>query len=516
MEPASPSPRTDHIRSRSAEVRRPERRAGADGGGRGRPSSARREGLRFIQGLRARTSLLPHMAHIPIATHDPKSPNVTISILPEDLRRSMYVVGKTGVGKSALLERLLLGAVDAGFGACLIDPHGELADRVLGLLPRPAVPRVVRFAPKDAYPVGLNLLAGGEATSRALIASQLVDVFRKLWGQTLFGPRSEHLLRNSVLVLLENPGTTLPCLGRMLVDEPYRAKLLERVTDPVVRLFWTQEFPGLGRSMQAEVTAPVLNKLGALSTPAVRRVLGQPKPRLSVRDAMDEGRIIVADLSGIGRDAAQLLGALLVAQVTIAAHGRAGTPEAAKRPCLVVADEFPAYATSSFTELLSEGRKFGLAAVLAHQFTAQIPRELLASILGNAGTLVAFRVSAQDAEALEPEFAPELTARHLVQLKRFRIALKLLRGGEPVPPFICHTPPPGVPSRARRDTHVRVSRQRYGRAAARTDRDIAAALAVTESAGSAVGGPRSPRRSSGKSGGRGQAGRRRERAGDAA
>lgn len=428
------------------------------------------------------------MKPIPIATHDPKSPNVTIAILPDDLGRSMYVVGKTGVGKSAFLERLLLGAIKAGFGACLIDPHGELADRVLGLLPRGHGPRVVRFAPKDDCPVGLNLLAGSPETPRALVASELVDVFRKLWGPTLFGPRSEHVLRNSVLMLLENPGTTLPCLTRLLLDEGYRAKLLERVSDPVVRLFWTQEFPALGRAMQAEVTAPVLNKLGALGAPAVRRVLGQARPRFSVRDAMDQGRIVIADLSGIGRDASGLLGALLVAQVTIAAHGRAGTPEAQERPFLLVADEFHAYVTSSFAELLSEGRKFGLAAVLAHQFTTQVPREIFSSIVGNVGALVAFRVSAEDAAVLEPEFAPEITVRHLVDLRRYRIALRLLRHGEPVRPFICRTLPPGTPSVAEREKICRVSRERYGRAGDRVDREIAAALASSGGRAGAVQG----------------------------
>ena len=265
---------------------------------------------------------------IPIATHDPKSAKAAIHIAADDLRRHIYVVGQSGVGKSVFLEHLALGALSAGFGVCLVDPHGELADRLLALMPGRAAGRVVRFAPKDERPVGLNLLAGNDGVERALIASEVVDVFRKLWGQALFGPRSEHLLRNSVLALLETPGATMPSLSRLLVDEPYRRTVVERVTDPVVRLFWEAEFPGLGRSMQAEVTAPVLNKLGALSMPVVRRVLGQVRPRLSVRAAMDEGKIVVADLSGIGRDAAQLIGALLVAQLTISARAR--RPETAR------------------------------------------------------------------------------------------------------------------------------------------------------------------------------------------
>jgi len=417
---------------------------------------------------------------IAIATHDPKSQRATIRIAPADLLRSVYVTGKTGTGKSVFLERLFLGAVQSGFGACLIDPHGDLAQTVLELLPKSLTNSVIVFAPKDtASPVGLNLLAPTPGASRSLVASMIVEVFRKLWGQTLFGPRSEHLLRNGVLMLLENPGTTLPSLLRLLVDEPYRMKLLARVTDPVVRLYWTKEFPGLSKTFVAEVTSPIQNKLGALTAPVVRRVLGQAAPRLSLPEVMANSRILIADLSGIGRDAAELIGAILVAGIALAARLRDGTPESERPPFLLVADEFQSYMTESFAELLAEGRKFGLAAALAHQHAAQLPDSVRSAILGNVGTVVAFRVSAEDALALEPEFAPEVVASELIRLRRYRVALKLVRSGMPQRAMLCRTLAPLPRTAETADsaaTTTRVSSERYGRAASAVDRDLETAL----------------------------------------
>lgn len=414
--------------------------------------------------------------NIVIATHDLASPRAAITITSADLLRSVYVVGKTGSGKSALMECLLLGAVDAGFGCALLDPHGDLAQRVLALLPRRHWNRLVLFEPADdTRPVGLNLLAPTIGASRAIVASGLVEVFRKLWGPTLFGPRSEHLLRHALLALLETPDTTLLGLLRLLVDEAYRYRIITRVTDPVVRLFWTREVPLIPKHFWAEIVAPLLNKLGALTAPAVRRVVGQASPRLRLREIMDGGRILVCDLSRIGADATELLGALVVTGLTVAAQSRAELPPAQRRPFLVFADEFHRYATSSFVGLLAESRKFGVGAVLAHQHAAQLPDDVRAAILGNAGTLVAFTQSADDAKLLAPEFAPEVTATELARLPRYRIALRLLRNGTPTRPTTAYTiPPPAagpVPP-----TLLRIARERYGRLATTVDAEIAEAI----------------------------------------
>ena len=417
------------------------------------------------------------MSSTPLATHESRSQRLVISIAPADLLRSMYIIGKTGTGKSALLLRVLLGAVEGDFGTCLIDPHGDLATQLLENLPPRHWNRVVYLHPDEHEPpVGLNLLDPAPGMSRSLVASGIVEVFRKLWGQTLFGPRSEHILRNAILALLSSPSPTLLGLLRLLVDERYRMRVVARVSDPVVRTFWLREFTMFDKRFATEVMAPVLNKLGALSAPAVRRVVGQVAPRLRLRDVLDEGRILVCDLSGIGRDAAQLLGALLVAGIGLAAQSRAGRPEAERRPFLLAADEFHAYTTLSFATLLAEGRKFGLCAALAHQHAAQLDPELRAAILGNAGTLVSFALSADDAELLAPEFEPEVKAEDLVRLRRYTIALRLLRNGEPMRSIECETisPPPrngGPPA-----TLLRISRERYGRNVEVVDREIGEAL----------------------------------------
>jgi hypothetical protein len=392
----------------------------------------------------------------------------------------VYVVGKTGTGKSTFLENLLLRSADAGFGGALIDPHGDLFSRVLENLPSRHWNRVAILRPADAgRPVGVNLLGALAWGSRTLVASGVIEVFQTLWGSTLFGPRSEHVLRHAALAVLETPSPTLLGLLRFLVDAPYRARALSRVTDPVVRVFWAKEFPALSKQFAAEVTAPVLNKLGALASPVVRRLVGQAAPRMDFRELMDESRILIVDLSGIGRDAAHFIGALVMTGLDLAAHARAGKPASERPPFLVVADEFHTYLTRSFVSLLSEGRKFGVCAALAHQHAAQLDPEVRAAILGNAGTLAAFTLSAEDAETIAPEFEPELVAADLIRLRRHHLALRLLHNGEATRPMIVRTLPPAPIADEKPETLLRISAERYGRPAKLVDREISEALGVT-------------------------------------
>jgi hypothetical protein len=282
-----------------------------------------------------------------------------------------------------------------------------------------------------------------------------------------------------VLAILDTPAATMLGLLRFLIDADYRARALARVQDPVVRIFWAKEFPALGKSFSAEVTAPVLNKLGALASPVVRRLVGQAAPRLDLKTVLDERRILLVDLSGIGKDAAQFIGALIVTGLDLAAHARAGSRPSERSPFLLVADEFPTYTTRSFLSLLAEGRKFGLCAALAHQHAAQLDQETRAAILGNAGTLAAFSLSADDAKTIEGEFAPELVAADLVRLRRHHLALRLLRNGEPKRPMIVRTLPPVPVAGEAPDTLLRISSERYGRPASVVDREIREALGVT-------------------------------------
>jgi hypothetical protein len=418
---------------------------------------------------------------IPIATHDPRSPRAVVSIHSGDLLRSVYLVGKTGTGKSTFLENLFVRSVDAGFGAALIDPHGDLFWRILENLPSRHWNRVIILRPADnGRPVGINLLGALAWSSRALVASGVIEIFRTLWGPTLFGPRSEHVLRHAVLAVLDTPAATLLGLLRFLVDADYRMRALARVTDPVVRVFWAKEYPALGKQFAAEVSAPVLNKLGALASPVVRRIVGQAAPRLDFRQVMDHRRILVVDLSGIGRDAAQFIGAIIVTGLDLAAHARATAHAAERPPFLLVADEFQSYLTRSFLTLLAEGRKFGICAALAHQHAAQLDPETRAAILGNAGTLGAFSLSADDAKAISGEFAPELSVEDLVRLRRHHLALRLLRHGESQRPMVVRTLPPVPVSGDVPDTLLRISSERYGRPADIVDREIREALGMSQ------------------------------------
>jgi hypothetical protein len=243
-------------------------------------------------------------------------------------------------------------------------------------------------------------------------------------------------------------------------------------------VFWAKEYPALGKQFAAEVSAPVLNKLGALASPVVRRIVGQAAPRLDLRQVLNDRRILVVDLSGIGRDAAQFIGAIIVTGLDLAAHARATARSAVRPPFLLVADEFHTYMTRSFLTLLAEGRKFGICAALAHQHAAQLDPETRAAILGNAGTLGAFSLSADDAKSMAPEFAPELTAEDLVRLRRHHFALRLLRNGEPQRPMIVRTLPPVPVSGDAPDKLIRISAERYGRPAEVVDREISEALGV--------------------------------------
>ncbi len=416
-------------------------------------------------------------ASIPIAATDEGHGTRTHALSLPDLLRSMWVVGKTGTGKSVLLERVALGAIRANWGCALIDPHGDLANRVLALLPRARWNDVVHFQPKDeAHSIGLNLLSE-PGVPKALLASGIVEVFRRTWGKTLFGPRSEHLLRNAVLALLELPGATLLMLERLLLDEAWRAKTVLRVTDPVVRGFWTREFAQLDRRFAAEVTAPVLNKLGALSAPAVRRAVGQSSPTLVLGRWLERGHLLIADLSGIGRDGAEMLGSLLVTGLSLAAQRRGRLPPEARSPCLLVADEFHAFASASFGDVLAESRKFGLGAVMAHQHLAQLDEGLLAAIRGNAGSIAAFRLGAADAREVSDELGGAIAPVILQGLPRHHVALRLLADGEPRQAAIGVTlPPPAAPPVP--ETLLRISRERYARPAATVDREISDALGL--------------------------------------
>lgn len=353
-------------------------------------------------------------------------------IKPHDLTRHMLVLGKTGMGKSTLLETLFLAQVERGMGAALLDPHGDLAERVIAEFPRFRRNDLIAFRPGMPGDRGtLNLLAHRDPSERPLVAANALSVFRKVFAES-WGPRTEWVLRGAIQTLLEVPRSTLLGINRLLTEERFRAMALRHVRDDMVRRFWEIEFAAYPPAFRVEVVSPVLNKVGGLlGHPVVRAVVDSPKRGLSMRKVMDEGRVLVADLAKgrIGEDASAFLGAVLLARIQLDAYGRGSVPPDARRIFTVHVDEVASFATESLTGFLAEARKYGVGLVAATQQLDQLPPALRSAAFGNVGSLVAFRVGPEDAEALEPEFAPELRAEDLLRLPRHAFAVRLCVDG---------------------------------------------------------------------------------------
>jgi hypothetical protein len=388
-------------------------------------------------------------------------------LLPSDRLRHVWVIGKTGSGKSTLLSNLIVQDLQRGNGLALLDPHDDLVETVLPFVPRHRIADTMLFTPDDRdYPISFNVFRQGRKAhaDTALLTAQLVSVFKKFWASS-WGPRLEHVLRNAVLAVAPDPRATLLFLYRFLTEPDLRTKVTEKISDPVVRQFWNKEFPSYGRSLQSEAVAPALNKLGAfVASPIVRNIIGQERSRLDLIELMNSRGLLLANLATgrIGEDASHLLGGLLLTAMQLAAMER---PRGGA-PFYIYIDEFQNFVTDSIATMLSEARKFGLGLILAHQYLEQLPETIRGAVLGNVGTMVIFRVGAQDALILEPEFAPAFTAYDLQSIPRYHTAVKLTARGEQLAPFSSRTLPAlNIPPDAARITErIRAaSRRRFCR-----------------------------------------------------
>jgi hypothetical protein len=403
-----------------------------------------------------------------------------IGIRGDDRRRHLYVVGKTGMGKSTLLQNLLGEDIGKGRGCGLIDPHGDLVEAVLAAVPSQRTNDVVLFDAGDrAYPVAFNPLADASPERRPLVASAILTAFKKIYADS-WGPRMEHIFRNSLLTLLEVPGASLVSLVRLLGDARYRDTVTSCLSDPVVRAFWQQEFAGMPARLQAEAIAPIQNKCGQfVSSPLLRHILGQPRSTIDLRKIMDTGQVFLANLSKgrVGEDASDLLGALLVSSVQLAAMSRADAAEAERRDFFLYVDEFQSFATESFASILSEARKYRLCLTLANQYLAQVDEPVAAAVFGNVGSVFSFQVGAQDAELLAEQLGGQVTAADLLAVPRYEAYLRLLVDGQPSRAFSVHTMAAqhaGNPQRA--EIIRRRSQNRYGRPLRDVESEIARAV----------------------------------------
>lgn len=401
-------------------------------------------------------------------------------IRPKDRLRHLWVLGKTGAGKSTLLARLIAHDLAQGNGVAVLDPHGSLIAEVLPQVPSERTADVLLISADAEHPVSFNLFRQGKTpvANTALLTSNILSVFRKQWADS-WGPRLEHIFRNALMAVAAHPEATLLMVYRFLTDKDVRPQILRHVHDPVVRHFWTVEFPGYSRSLQADALSPVLNKLGAfISMPLVRNMVGQVRSRVDLLQLMNRRGVLLADLSvgQWGDDASRLLGGFITTALQLATMRRG---VGVQTPFYVYIDEFQNFVTDALATTLAEARKFGLGLTLAHQYVAQLPRPVLDAMLGNIGTVLSFRLGAQDALELAPEFEPEFTAHDLTRLPRFHLAVKLLIDGQAARPFSARSLPGiAIPADAteRRRCILQHSRQRHGRRRDQVERAVGAQL----------------------------------------
>lgn len=359
-----------------------------------------------------------------------------------DRMAHMYIIGKTGTGKSTLIETLIRQDIEAGRGCALIDPHGDLAERVVATVPQHRQDDLVYFnAPDPKQPFGFNPLLRVPSAYRSLAASGLIEVFKKMWTDA-WGVRMEHILRNTLHALLETRDATFADILRLLTDASYRRGIVANLENEQVKAFWTTEFAKYSYRYRAEAIAPIQNKVGAfLTDPLLRRITaGAPQP-IRLRKLMDDQGVLIANLAKgrLGEDTSSLLGGLLVTLVGLAAFTRASLPEAERRPFFLYVDEFQSFTTLALATMLSELRKYGVAATLAHQYLHQLEPDIRHAVLGNAGTLIAFRVGAEDAPLFARELGPRFGVDDLLNLPNHHIYLRLMIEGEPSRSFSART-----------------------------------------------------------------------------
>lgn len=387
----------------------------------------------------------------------------------------MYIVGKTGTGKSTLIENMVISDIRRGNGLALIDPHGDLAKDVLNFIPKGRMKDVIYFNPSDShYPVAFNPLEKVNSDQYHLVASGLISVFKKIWFE-FWGPRLEHILRHSLLTLLELPGSTLLDVPRLLTDKEFRSGIVAKIKNQQVKDFWLWEFERYSAWLRSEAISPILNKIGQfLATVPIRNIVGQRENTFDLRKVMDEGKILIVNLSKgeIGEDDCALLGAMIVTKIQLAALSRADLKEKKRRPFYLYVDEIHNFLTQSFADILSEARKYGLNLILAHQYIEQLDKKIRAAIFGNVGTIISFKVGVDDAKYLAREFHPVFNETDLINLSNYRIYLKLMVNGVASRAFSAITLPPPERKTAYKDTIIEESRVTYGRPRKEVEREI--------------------------------------------
>jgi energy-coupling factor transporter ATP-binding protein EcfA2 len=418
----------------------------------------------------------------PLGFYNFRNHRKKFGIKTDDRRRHIYVVGKTGTGKTTLLKNMMIADIQAGRGVAVLDPHGDFAESLLDYVPEERINDVIYFDPSDMEnPIAFNPMEQVGTEFKHLVASGIMSVFKKIWVDA-WSARMEYILNNTLLSLLEFPNSTLLGVMRMFGDKEYRKQIVSQLKDPVIKSFWENEFANYGQRLESEALASIQNKVGQLvSNPLIRNIMGQPRSALNMREIMDQGKILIVNLSKgkIGEDNSALMGAMIITRFQLAAMSRVDIKdEKDRRDFFVYVDEFQNFATDSFANILSEARKYGLSLTLAHQYIGQLEEgettRVRDAIFGNVGTIITFRVGATDAEFLEKEFMPQFLQTDLVNLAFANVYVRLMIDGVASQPFSAETLPPAMPPLVSyRDVIIKNSEAHYGTPRAIVEKKIA-------------------------------------------
>ncbi|OGM12678.1 hypothetical protein A2V80_01900, partial [Candidatus Woesebacteria bacterium RBG_16_39_8b] len=383
-----------------------------------------------------------------------------------DRLRHIWTVGKTGTGKSTMIANMVIDDLKKGRGVAVIDPHGDLCDDILDYIPKSRINDTIYFNPADReFPIIVNPLEVVNREEAELVVSGLMSIFTKIW-ENVWSARMEYILRNCFMTLSEVENSTLEDVLRLLSNSSFRNRTLAKINDQALIHFWRDEYEKMPERLQKEAISPIQNKVGQFVTsPLIRRIISPPKSTISLDTVMNEKKILIANLSQgrLGEDNAALLGATLITKFQVSSMRRVDIPKEERVPFYLYVDEFQNFATESFIKILSEARKFGLALTLANQYMAQIPPEVQKAILGNAGSLIAFSVGAEDAAIIFKEYAEVFSQNDLVNLRNYQIAIKLMIDGHSTRPFLANTLPLPISRNQNRAKVINVSRERYGK-----------------------------------------------------
>lgn len=410
--------------------------------------------------------------------------NHQFGMLRSDRSRHVYIIGQTGTGKSGLLELFTLSDIFHKQGFAVIDPHGDFATDVLRFIPESRLQDVIYFNPADtAYPLGFNPLEVTDPAYKTNISSEVIGVLKRMFGES-WGPRLEYILRYTILALLDRPDATMLDITRMLTDRKFREETLSYCQDTVVLQFWRVEFASWTEKFATEAIAPVLNKVGAFTAnPIIRNIIGQPQSTFNIRQIMDDGKILIVNLSKglIGEDNASILGAFMVTKIQLAAMSRSDITDIEnRRPFYLYVDEFQNFATDSFATILSEARKYGLNLTVANQYISQMSETVRDAVFGNVGTMISFRSSADDAAILAKQFEPQFEAIDLLQMHNRHFIINMVIRGEKVPSFSATTltlPPAQADNSA---LIVDNTRRIYSKSRAEVEASISQAIQVPQ------------------------------------